>query len=295
MICHFLEYLQVERRYSQLTVNAYGHDLREFCAYLNLQEDNFEPKKIQTEDVRSWMISMLDAGVSARSVNRKLSSLRSFWKYLLRTGYTDIDITQRIIPPKTDKPLPVFYKEDEMQRAQLTEEFADDFVSVRNNLIIEMFYETGMRRAELRGLTDSDIDLAQHQLRVFGKRRKERIVPFGERLSNGIEEYMAYREAEFAEKQTENFFFLNERGKQMSENGIYKVVHERMSEVSTLKKQSPHVLRHTFATTMLNNGADINTIKELLGHANLAATEVYTHTTFEQIMKVYHQAHPRSK
>lgn len=295
MIKRFLEYLQIERRYSVLTVEAYRHDLEEFCRFLQCNADEFLPENATTEDVRAWMISMLDEGMSPRSVKRKLSSLRSFWKYLLRIGYTDTDITQRIIPPKTNKPLPVFYKEREMQQVLEEESWADDFSSVRDNLLIEMLYETGMRRQELRGLTDTDIDTHQRQIRVFGKRQKERIIPIGDHLIGLIGRYIACRDAVIPQENRENAFFLGPKGRQMSANAIYKVVHDRMSEVSTLKKQSPHVLRHTFATTMLNNGADINTIKELLGHANLAATQVYTHTTFEQLQRVYEQAHPRAQ
>ncbi len=212
---------------------------------------------------------------------------------------TTVDITRGVIAPKMQKPLPVFFKEEEMNRAEEQMEWSDDYESMRDSLIIEMLYETGMRRAEMLGLKDDDVDLRQHQVRVFGKRRKERIVPFGERLTAMIERYLSCREETFGvrnngEQDVSLAFFLNSKGKPLTESQLYKIVRDRMGEVSTLKKHSPHVLRHTFATTMLNNGADINTIKDLLGHASLAATQVYTHTTFEQLKEVYQKSHPRA-
>lgn len=251
---------------------------------------------------------MLDAGLSARTARRKLSSVRSFYKYLLRLGLTDKDITRGVIAPKMPKSLPVFFKPDEMQRAEQQMEWGDDFPSMRDSLIIEMLYETGMRRAEIIGLTDADIDLKQHQIRVFGKRRKERIVPFGERLRDMILDYKEKREEYMSDLQdgpetpdipaipgVRAAFLLSDKGKPLTAAQLYGIVRKRMGEVSTQKKHSPHVLRHTFATAMLNNGADINTIKDLMGHASLAATQIYTHTTFEQLHAAYNAAHPRAK
>ncbi len=294
MIHKFLTYLEVERHYSALTVEAYRKDLQHFCDFTNHEIEELDPHTITEGDIKEWMIAQLDEGLNPRTVRRRLSALRSLYKYLLRIGYTEKDSTARIISPKIDKPLPVFYKESEMKRAQLAERWADDFVSVRDNLIIEMLYETGMRRAELLALDDKDLSFAEKQVRVFGKRRKERIIPLGEKLLEQILQYKNYREENVAER-IDEAFFVSEKGKRLSANALYKIVHDRMSEVSTLHKQSPHVLRHTFATTMLNNGADINTIKTLMGHSSLAATQVYTHTTFEQVKKAYKAAHPRSK
>ncbi len=294
MLTKFLTYLEVERHYSALTVEAYRKDLQHFCDFTNHEIEELDPRTITEGDIKEWMIAQLDEGLNPRTVRRRLSALRSLYKYLLRIGYTEKDPTARIISPKIDKPLPVFYKESEMKRAQLVEQWADDFVSVRDNLIIEMLYETGMRRAELLALDDKDLSFAEKQVRVFGKRRKERIIPLGEHLLEQILQYKNYREENVAER-VDGAFFVSEKGKRLSANALYKIVHDRMSEVSTLHKQSPHVLRHTFATTMLNNGADINTIKTLMGHSSLAATQVYTHTTFEQVKKVYKEAHPRSK
>ena len=291
----FLEYIAIERKYSTRTVEAYRDDLRDFCAFLGWDPEEYDPSAVDEEDIKLWLIRMLDEGKSPRSIKRYLSSLRSFYKFMLRTGVITKDITRKIISPKVDKPLPVFFKESEMQRAIAYEAQADDFESIRDCLIIEMLYQTGMRQAELLGLTDNDVDLAQGQVRIFGKRKKERIVPIGEALVQQIQNYLAARQ----ELGTVSNFFVrikrNGEVEPMNKSALYAIVRARMGEVSTLKKHSPHVLRHTFATTMLNNGADIRTIQSLMGHASLAATQVYTHTTFEQVRKAYNEAHPRAK
>ena len=291
---HFLEYLQVERRYSQLTVSAYRHDLEEFCSFLHVVSAVLEPDSVTDDDIKEWLISLMDNGISARSVRRKLSSLRSFWKYCLRVGAAHHNPTQLVLSPKISKPLPVFYKEREMRQERELERFADDFISVRDNLIVEMLYQTGMRRAELVALSDEDVDFLSKQIRVFGKRRKQRIVPVGDALLEQILQYQQWRDEQYPER-CDSALFLTKKGKRINAATVYAVVHERMTEVSTQKKQSPHVLRHTFATAMLDNGADINTIKTLMGHASLAATQVYTHVTFEQMKKAYAAAHPRNK
>lgn len=310
MIRQFLDYLQYERRYSMRTVNEYGDDLRAFAAFVGEGEEKFDPNKPDTYDVKTWMVDMLDNGKSPRTVKRRLSALRSFYKYLLRQGKVKRDITQGVIAPKTDKPLPVFFRENEMAKEQAIGERELDellhqpdgeaspkevFELTRDNLIISMLYQTGMRRAEIVGLHDGDVDLQQGQIRVFGKRRKERVVPIGERLVGEIAAYMEVRQGF---ESPEHFLLTTVKRDgsigPMEASALYSMVRKRMGEVSTLKKHSPHVLRHTFATTMLNNGADIRTIQTLLGHASLSATQVYTHTTFEQIQQAYKHAHPRS-
>ncbi len=295
MITKFLTYLEVERHYSLLTVDAYRRDLEAFCDFLGVEVEALDTESVTTDQVRDWLLGDLDQGMSPRSVRRHHSSLRSFWKFLLRTQQTQQDPTARIILPKLKKALPVFYRESEMERAQVAEEWADDFESVRDSLIIEMLYETGMRRAELVGLDDKDVSKTEKQIRVFGKRKKERIIPIGDALLERILLYKQYRDEVFGTNRQEVALFVSNKGKRIGMNAIYNIVRARMSEVSTLSKQSPHVLRHTFATTMLNNGADINTIKALMGHASLAATQVYTHTSIEQMKKAYKRAHPRSK
>ena len=307
MIQKFLDYIAIERRYSARTVNEYGDDLRAWCAFLGWDVTDFDPTRLDADDVKAWMIDMLDRGHSPRSVKRRLSAVKSLYKFLLRVGLVQVDITRAIVSPKMDKPLPIYFREGEMQAVKLQQERdwddrmsdVDQFLHLRDYLIIEMLYQTGMRRAEMLGLKEQDVDTRQRQIRVFGKRAKERIVPIGESLCALIEEYRQ-KKNEISGTSEANGTFLVHRLKSgewrpMSASTLYNIVSARMGEVSTLKKHSPHVLRHTFATTMLNNGADIRTIQSLLGHASLAATQVYTHASFEQMKEVYQAAHPRSQ
>lgn len=307
MIKRFLDYIAIEKRYSARTVGEYGDDLKAWCKFLGWEVKDFDPSEVAAEDVKLWMIEMLDNGQSPRSVKRRLSAVKSFYKFLLRVGLVKVDITRAIVAPKTDKPLPLYFRESEMQGVKINQERdwnedmseEEQFTHLRDYLMVEMLYQTGMRRAELVGLKEVDVDTRQQQVRVFGKRAKERIVPIGEGLCELIEEYRKNKCSFLGESAGVGTFLVrkNRKGEwvEMDAHTLYNIVRARMGEVSTLKKHSPHVLRHTFATSMLNNGADIRTIQSLLGHASLAATQVYTHATFEQMKEAYEAAHPRSR
>lgn len=307
MIKRFLDYIAIEKRYSVRTVREYGDDLKAWCTFLGWDVADFDPSKLCAEDVKLWMIDMLDNGQSPRSVKRRLSAVKSLYKFLLRVGLVQVDITRSIVAPKTDKPLPLYFREGDMQavKANQARDWSDEMsdeeqlVHMRDYLIVEMLYQTGMRRAELVGLKDTDIDTRQQQIRVFGKRAKERIVPMGETLCELIDEYRTKKQKIVGEQEEIGTFLVRKYRDgawgEMNADTLYNIVRARMGEVSTLEKHSPHVLRHTFATTMLNNGADIRTIQSLLGHASLASTQVYTHATFEQMKETYHAAHPRGK
>ncbi|HJD74858.1 MAG TPA: tyrosine recombinase XerC [Bacteroides reticulotermitis] len=292
LIESFLDYLRYERNYSERTILAYGEDLCQLRNYVQEEGGEFNPAEVKSEQIRGWIVSLIDLGYTSTSVNRKLSSLRSFYRYLLKQGEVEVNPLRKIAGPKNKKPLPVFLKESDMNKLLDDTDFGEGFIGCRDHLIIEMFYATGMRLSELIGLDDSDVDLSASLLKVTGKRNKQRLIPFGDELRDAIFAYIDIRNEEVLERS--GAFFIRENGERLYRTLVYDLVKRNLSKVVALKKKSPHVLRHTFATMMLNNDAELGAVKELLGHASLSATEIYTHTTFEELKKVYKQAHPRA-
>ena len=293
LIDSFLDYLRYERNYSNYTIEAYSKDLRQFEEYVKLNKESvFVPGDVDADLVRSWIVSLMDEKISPVSVNRKLSSVKSFFKFLMKQGSISVNPLRLITGPKTKKPLPYFVRDKEMELLLDGDGFDEDFEGVRDRLILEMLYDTGIRRSELIGIQDSDVDFGAMQIRVTGKRNKQRLIPFAEGLKNLIQAYTEVRNREVGSES--GWFFVRKNGEQLSAGIVYTIVKKKLSEIPTLAKRSPHVLRHSFATSMLNNGAELNAVKELLGHSSLASTSVYTHTTFEELKKVYH-AHPRAK
>jgi integrase/recombinase XerC len=287
----FLQYIKFEKRFSPHTVLAYENDLSQFLTYHKNVYDTEEPSSITHSMIRSWIVELMEKEISPRSVNRKLTAVKTFYKFLLRQGKVMTNPMIKIQSPKTSKRLPVFVDEKKMDLLFRTENFGEDFEDIRDRLMLEIFYATGMRLSELIGLNDSSLDIYQCQVKVFGKRNKERIIPFTKKLKELIESYLTSRNKIFSHAPA---FFLTDKGKKLYPKFVYRIVTTRLGSVTTLDKKSPHVLRHTFATHMLNNGADIDSVKELLGHANLSATQVYTHNTIEKLKQVYKQAHPRA-
>ena len=288
----FLDYLRYERNYSDDTVKAYGEDIRQFQEFGGEGVGLQSPPEVVVDVVREWMIHLMNLGYATTSVNRKLSSLRSYYKYLLRKGEVKVDPLRKITGPKNKKNLPVFVKESEMNRLLDDEDFGEGFEGCRDHLVIAMFYATGMRLSELIGLDDGDVDFAASVIKVTGKRNKQRLIPFGEELRVEMETYVKQRDESVPVRS--DAFFVRKTGERLYPNIVRKIVTRNLSKVVTVKKRSPHVLRHTFATSMLNHDAELGAIKELLGHESLATTEIYTHTTFEELKKVYNQAHPRA-
>ncbi|WP_338159018.1 tyrosine recombinase XerC [uncultured Phocaeicola sp.] len=288
----FLEYLELEKNYSDKTVISYESDLREFEGYLKGVSEDLDLLAVDADLVRGWVVSLMDRGFASTSVNRKLSSLRSFYRYLLKRGYVTVDPVAKVQGPKVKKPLPVFVKEADMDRLLDQVDFGSGFEGVRDRLIIEMFYLTGMRRSELVNLRDGDVDFSACVIKVTGKRNKQRLIPFAEQLKEDLLLYLSLRN-EICAGACEAFF-VRKDGRMLTPVAVYLLVKRNLAKVVTLKKKSPHVLRHSFATSMLNHDAEIEAVKELLGHENLMATEIYTHTTFEELKKVYEQAHPRA-
>ncbi len=287
----FLDYLKYERRMSPHTCNAYKNDLDQFVQFCNTMVGDFDIKGVDAKLIRSWIIYLMENEISARSVNRKVSTLKSFYKYLMKLEITETNPVQNITLPKVRKKLPSFVDENSMNVLLDGGFFEKDFLGTRDKLIITLLYGTGIRLAELVSLQEKDIDMDQSLIKVLGKRNKERIIPYPKELNKLIREYMELRNKEF--EGTTPYFLVTGKGDKVYDKLIYRVVKNKLGGITSLEKKSPHILRHTFATHLLNKGADLNAVKELLGHANLSATQVYTHTTFEKLQKIYEKTHPR--
>jgi integrase/recombinase XerC len=285
---NFIRYITAIKHYSDHTVTSYKKDLEQFMVFCRLPEGQFPDH----HHIREWIVDMMNRGITARSVNRKLSALKSFYHYLVRENILESNPVKKVILPRVNKKLPVFVQEKNMDMLLDNINFGDDFEGIRNRLIIEMLYFTGMRVNELTGLKCSDVNLFESSLKVLGKRNKERIIPLIPEIVSTLNDYLTKRSDRMAG--SNEFLLLTLKGGKVYNRMVYRIVHEYLTLVTTLDKRSPHVLRHTFATHMLNKGADLNAIKEILGHANLSATEVYTHNTFEKLKKIYKQAHPRA-
>jgi integrase/recombinase XerC len=288
---NFLIYLQAEKRYASHTIKAYKNDLNQFHAFC--QEEDKGGMDLHFRTIRSWVVHLMDSGYSSRSVHRKLTSLRTYCKYLIRLGELDSNPLDRVLKPKLNKRVPAFVEEAKMDQLLDEFEFGDDFKGARNRLVLDLLYQTGMRRSELIHLSTGALNLPGSSLKVVGKRNKERIIPLNAGLSRSIGQYLQIRK-DVVQNPEEDRLIVTEKGKPVYDKLIYRIVSKYLALVTTLDKKSPHVLRHTFATHMLNNGADLNAIKELLGHANLSATQVYTHNTFKKLKSIYNQAHPRA-
>ncbi|NDW09544.1 tyrosine recombinase XerC [Dysgonomonas sp. 520] len=292
LIEKYISYLRYEKNYSTHTEISYFTDLTQFETYINNNIGDVSLKTVDGDIIRRWIVFLMDAGTSARSVNRKLSSLKSFYRYLHKIGEIPVNPMRKITGPKIKKPLPSFVNIAEMNQILDEDTGETDFEAIRNKTIMELFYMTGMRRAELIGLKDIDVDLSSDQILVTGKRNKQRLIPISPATKSKLQEYLNIRNSEVP-KQTD-YFFVKKNGEQLYPMLVYRIVVSNLSWIPTLTKASPHILRHSFATGMLNNGAELNAVKELLGHASLASTEVYTHTSFEELKKIYNKAHPRA-
>lgn len=288
----FLEYLRLERNYSEKTVVSYGIDLREFEGYFKKADAEIDFTTVDADVVRNWVMHLMDEGRAATSVNRKLSTLRSFYRFLLKKKVMTVNPMTKVVGPKKKKPLPSFVREKDMDRLLDDLTFGEGYEGCRDRMILEMFYATGMRLSELIELDDVDVDFSAKLIKVTGKRNKQRLIPFANELEHDLRVYIKVRDE--ALPNGSDAFFVRKDGKRMYPMQVYRLVKRNLSKVVALKKRSPHVLRHTFATAMLNDCAELRAVKELLGHESLTTTEVYTHTTFEELKKVYEQAHPRA-
>jgi integrase/recombinase XerC len=292
-IQHFIDYLKFEKRYSAHTIRSYQDDLLQFHQFLRLQFGEVPLNEISSPFIRSWLASLKDKEITSKSINRKISSLKSFFKYLLRTGILIQTPMTNIISPKIGKRLPAFVDQKDIKKLLSAVEFPDDWQGGTDKLLLSVFYNTGMRLSELINLREKQIDFGNCSIKVIGKGNKERIIPISPRLSQQIKEYVNDKRKEL--EQFDNLYLLvNGKGKKLYPKYAYLAVKKYLSEITTIDKKSPHVLRHSFATHLANNGADLNSVKELLGHSSLASTQIYTHNTIEKLKDIYKKAHPKA-
>ena len=287
MLEHFIQYLSFEKRYSPHTIGAYEHDVQQFIDFADLTSIK-DFQEVNTFLIRGWIVQLIDDGISNRSVNRKLASLRTYFKWLRKEGQITTNPLAKIQGPKNEKRLPVFVKESELDSAKTSLLFSSDFNGVRDELMFELFYQTGIRLSELIGLKDSDV--SEQHIKVLGKRSKERLIPISNQLSQAIQLFRTMKKKMHIDSLK---LFARENGLDLYPSLVYRKINTILATLTTSDKKSPHVLRHTFATHLLNRGTGLETLKDLLGHANLSATQVYTHNSFAQLTAVYAQAHPR--
>ncbi len=286
----FFDYLRHEKKYSPHTLISYQTDLTQFLSFIDPSNESYSVAEVNYQQVRRWITQLIAQKISAKSINRKLSSLKSFFKFLQKNNVIEVNPLSKITGPKTPKRLPVFVDETNMQQLLDGVTFEDSFKGNTDKLIMEIFYQTGIRRTELANLREADVDLINSTIKVLGKRNKERIIPVSLTLTRNLTGYLKVKQELNLNNST---MLVNQKGSALSDSYIYLTVKKYLSLVTTIKNKSPHILRHTFATHLLNNGADINAVKDLLGHANLNATQIYTHNTIEKLKRSYKQAHPR--
>lgn len=287
----FLDYLKFEKRYSQHTLISYQNDLEQFFAYLASQFDAPPIDRITAMFVRSWLAEMKEDEITSKTINRKISSLRSFFKYEMRTGNLTQTPMATVTAPKIGKRLPVFVEQKDMATLFDYVEFSDDWKGRTERLVLRLFYSTGMRLSELINLKESQLDSSHSQVKVLGKGNKERIIPLSKELIDDIQQYVLDKPVKEAGVVN---VFVNEKGRPLQPRSVYSFVKHHLMQVTTIQKKSPHILRHSFATHLMNNGADLNAVKELLGHSSLAATQIYTHNTIEKLKEVFKKAHPKA-
>lgn len=288
----FIKYLRYEKNCSSHTEISYFKDLTQFEQFVITEHGEFDPLTISSDSIRAWIVELMELGNKPSTVNRKLSSIKSFYRFLQKKEILEVNPAVYIQGPKVGQRLPSFVKHTDMLKVLASDSFTDDFEGRRNQFIIELFYLTGLRTEELVMLKDNDVDLFSNVLHIHGKGNKDRLIPISDKTNQLFLDYIEIRNAEIENRTP--YLFVRKNGKQLYHRMVYAIVNKHLSKVKTLSMKSPHVLRHSFATVMLNNGAEINSVKSLLGHASLASTQIYTHVTFKELKKVYNNAHPRA-